>query len=229
MPTCTVTDSSELSARDRLMIIVLVLIAHVFLLWYWSAFSQHTNKPIHLNHHMTVSLDISGTPLTRAVQPESVSSELIKPKPVKSKRLQPVTPIKAHAAVPDALAEPAASVGSSALTTVAHSGSAQPVNTRDALPDSEPAYDAAYLNNPKPVYPMVAKRMGWQGRVVLDVEVLASGLPGEVKLHRSSGHDVLDSAALKSVQKWHFVPARQNGESLTRRFLIPIPFTLSED
>ena len=76
---------------------------------------------------------------------------------------------------------------------------------------------------------MVARRMGWQGKVVLNVEVLANGLPGQIMLHQSSGHDVLDNAALNTVRTWRFVPARHNGEATTRNFLVPIPFILKED
>ena len=76
---------------------------------------------------------------------------------------------------------------------------------------------------------MVARRMGWQGRVVLNVEVLASGLPGQVKLHQSSGHDVLDNAALQAVRGWRFVAARQGGQVVSKWFLVPIPFILKED
>ena len=107
--------------------------------------------------------------------------------------------------------------------------SAPPQPAPPSLPDREPDYQAAYLNNPIPAYPMVARRMGWQGRVVLNVEVLASGLPGQIKLHQSSGHDVLDNAAMQAVRNWRFVAARQSGQVVTKWFLVPIPFILKED
>ena len=77
-------------------------------------------------------------------------------------------------------------------------------------------------------YLMVARRMDWQGRVVLNVEVLASGLPGQVKLQQSSGHAVLDNAAIKAVSGWRFVAAHQGGQNVTKWFLVPIPFILKE-
>jgi protein TonB len=104
-----------------------------------------------------------------------------------------------------------------------------PVNASPSLPDREPDYQAAYLNNPLPAYPMVARRMGWQGRVVLNVEVLESGLPGQIKLHQSSGRDVLDNAAMQAVRGWRFVAARQNGQAVAKSFLVPIPFILKEN
>jgi len=106
---------------------------------------------------------------------------------------------------------------------------AQPANASSGPPDREPDYQAAYLNNPVPAYPMVPRRMGWQGRVVLNVEVLASGLPGQIKLHQSSGYDELDNAAIETIRGWRFVAARQGGQVIAKWVLVPIPFILKED
>ena len=92
--------------------------------------------------------------------------------------------------------------------------------------DAEPDYRADYLNNPRPPYPMVARRMGYHGKVVLNVEVLAEGRAGDVKLHQSSGYDILDNAALQTVKSWHFTPARRFGQPVTQWFLVPIKFSL---
>jgi protein TonB len=94
--------------------------------------------------------------------------------------------------------------------------------------DAEPDYRADYLNNPRPPYPMVARRMGYHGKVVLDVEVLAEGKAGDVKLHLSSGYDILDNAALQTVKTWRFSPARRFGQAVTQRFLVPIKFSLED-
>jgi protein TonB len=95
--------------------------------------------------------------------------------------------------------------------------------------DAEPDYKADYLNNPRPPYPMVARRMGYHGKVVLDVEVLAEGKAGDVKLHQSSGYDILDNAALQTVKTWRFTPARHFGQAVTQRFLVPIKFSLEDN
>jgi protein TonB len=94
--------------------------------------------------------------------------------------------------------------------------------------DAEPDYKADYLNNPKPPYPMVARRMGYHGKVVLDVEVLAEGKAGDVKLHQSCGYDILDNAAVQTVKTWRFSPARRFGHAVTQRFLVPIKFSLED-
>jgi protein TonB len=95
--------------------------------------------------------------------------------------------------------------------------------------DTEPDFKADYLNNPRPPYPMVARRMGYSGKVVLNVEVLAAGKAGEVKLEKSSGYDILDSAALQTVKTWRFTPAKRFGQAVTQWFLVPIKFSLKED
>jgi protein TonB len=92
--------------------------------------------------------------------------------------------------------------------------------------DAEPDYRADYLNNPRPPYPMVARRMGYHGKVVLNVEVLAEGRAGEVKLHQSCGYDILDNAAMQTVKTWRFSPARRFGQPVTQWFLVPIKFSL---
>ena len=95
--------------------------------------------------------------------------------------------------------------------------------------DTQPDYKASYLNNPRPPYPMVARRMGWEGKVILNVEVLAEGASGAVNVFRSSGHEVLDNAAINTVKSWRFTPARSAGRSITQWFKVPINFSLEDN
>lgn len=95
--------------------------------------------------------------------------------------------------------------------------------------DTAPDFKAAYLNNPRPSYPMAARRMGWEGRVVLNVEVLAEGSCGDVSVFQSSGHEVLDNAALRTVKGWRFVPASRAGRPITQWFKVPVNFSLKEN
>lgn len=126
-------------------------------------------------------------------------------------------------------------VTSKAVETVAEQPAALPVESTSAaeqpaaVPDSAPDYRAAYLNNPAPAYPLSARRRGMQGRVVLNVEVLAEGSCGQVSIQQSSGHEVLDQAALQTVKGWRFTPARHLGQAVTRQFLVPITFAFKDD
>jgi len=68
-----------------------------------------------------------------------------------------------------------------------------------------------------------------QGRVVLNVEVLAEGLCGQANVHQSSGHEILDNAAMQSVKTWKFIPARQGVRAVTKWFMVPIQFSLKDN
>jgi TonB family protein len=85
---------------------------------------------------------------------------------------------------------------------------------------------AAYLRNPRPVYPRVALENGWQGTTLLRVQVLADGTCGEMEILKSSGHEILDEAALKAVRRWRFVAARQKNMPVASWVEIPIHFEL---
>lgn len=89
-----------------------------------------------------------------------------------------------------------------------------------------PNFSAAYLRNPAPHYPIVARRTGEQGTVMLRVLVSREGLPGRVDVEKSSGSTHLDAAALEAVKAWRFAPARKGGETIDSWMLVPIVFRL---
>lgn len=83
-----------------------------------------------------------------------------------------------------------------------------------------------YLRNPAPPYPLEAREKGWQGVVILRVLVDKTGYTIKVDKEKSSGYDILDESALKTVKSWRFRPAQLGAlpvESLVR---IPIRFEL---
>jgi TonB family protein len=92
-------------------------------------------------------------------------------------------------------------------------------------------YELAYPDykvNPKPHYPYVARRRGYEGVVVLKVLVMENGRVGEIRIEESSGFEILDEAAIKSVRKWVFSPAKRNGIPVSSWVKIPIRFELNE-
>lgn len=89
-------------------------------------------------------------------------------------------------------------------------------------------YDAAYLRNPPPEYPPVARRRGEAGTVLLSVWVEADGRAGEVSVRQGSGSARLDRAALDAVRRWRFVPAKNGGVALASRIEVPIIFRLED-
>lgn len=142
---------------------------------------------------------------------------------------QPATP-QPHKSTPAALPEQVAVQSPSAVMEQATAVAAPSVAlATPVIADTEPDYKASYLNNPPPAYPMVARRNGLQGRVVLNVEVLADGICGQINIHKSSGYAMLDNAALLTVKTWRFLPARQAGRTVDKWFMIPIQFSLKDD
>jgi protein TonB len=89
-----------------------------------------------------------------------------------------------------------------------------------------PRFDAAYLDNPKPTYPVMARRLGLQGKVLVRVFVSAAGTPEKVELKETSGSKVLDRSALDAVTRWRFVPAREGDKPIPAWVVVPIVFTL---
>lgn len=90
-----------------------------------------------------------------------------------------------------------------------------------------PRFDAAYLNNPKPIYPPAARRRGETGTVTLRVLVSADGGAARVELKTSSGSPRLDRAAQEAVAQWKFVPARQGDVPVQSWVLVPVDFSLN--
>ncbi len=86
---------------------------------------------------------------------------------------------------------------------------------------------ANYLNNPAPEYPRSARKRGQEGTVLLDVRVSTAGTPKQVLLERSSGHHLLDRAALAAVQNWKFVPARRGSKLIEANVVVPIEFRIN--
>lgn len=91
----------------------------------------------------------------------------------------------------------------------------------DGVAIGPPSPDAA---NRPPAYPGEARRRGWEGTVVLDVEVLPAGDTGRIVVARSSGHSILDDAAMDAVRHWRFRPARTaSGQQLEKRCNVTLP------
>jgi periplasmic protein TonB len=85
-----------------------------------------------------------------------------------------------------------------------------------------------YGNNPLPVYPSMARKMGHEGVVLLAAEILSDGCVGQLVVKKSSGHPTLDQSALDAVKRWKFAPARWMGKAVSAWVDVPVKFRLSE-
>lgn len=80
--------------------------------------------------------------------------------------------------------------------------------------------------NPAPQYPAEALAARLTGRVVVRVVLAADGSVAEASVHRSSGSNLLDDAAVSAVRTWRFASA-ENGAT-SRRLAVPINFVIQE-
>jgi TonB family protein len=71
-----------------------------------------------------------------------------------------------------------------------------------------------------PVYPRSARRAGLEGVCTIEMAIDERGKVTSATLVASSGHDILDQAALKAARSWRFLPARRGG--------IPVPATVEK-
>lgn len=218
-PTCAYFPAD--ARRARALSLALVLAVHAGALLFWLM----KPEPAQLqSNEMQVAVEIVAPSPAPAAAPVPVPEPVKTPPP---KRAAPPVPVAAQAVTPVA-ATPTPPV-TAAVAAPVPTQAAAPVAPAPAVPDTEPDYKAAYLNNPTPPYPLSARRMGIQGRVVLNVEVLAEGSCGQALVQQSSGYAMLDNSALQTVKGWRFIPARQAGQSVTKWFRIPINFNLKDN
>ncbi|MFO0912625.1 MAG: energy transducer TonB [Pirellulales bacterium] len=81
------------------------------------------------------------------------------------------------------------------------------------------------LNVP-PKYPAEAVRRKLQGTVTLRLVIDELGAVTQVEVARTSGHSLLDDAAVSAVRHWHAVPATHGGRHVSATELLPIRFRL---
>jgi protein TonB len=73
----------------------------------------------------------------------------------------------------------------------------------------------------------LARQNGWEGTTLVRVEILTDGLTGMVEVVGSSGHRVLDEAAVEAVRAARFEPARLEGVPTVCWVEVPITFRLN--
>ena len=91
-------------------------------------------------------------------------------------------------------------------------------------PDHGAWVDMRSKNTRPPTYPMEAARAGASGTAVVHVEVDAAGNVVDVSVDTSSGHAMLDAAAVKAARGWTYGPALQDGQAAPGVVRIPVQF-----
>ena len=82
-------------------------------------------------------------------------------------------------------------------------------------------------NNPPPKYPLIARKRGWEGTVLLSVTVNEDGTVDNIEIEKSTGFQILDDVSLQTIKKWFFVPAKQGNNNIKDIIKIPVRFSLN--
>ena len=80
----------------------------------------------------------------------------------------------------------------------------------------------------RPPYPLFAREQGWEGTVVLRIQVNSAGSVDAVQTRKTSGHPILDDSATQSVKTWTFEPAKDGEFPIPVTVDLPIRFDLDE-
>jgi len=83
------------------------------------------------------------------------------------------------------------------------------------------------VSSSKPLYPRVARESGWEGTVIVRTLITTNGVPSQVEIRKSCGHEALDLAAQEAVKTWKFQPAKDGNFPIAKWVDIPIKFDLN--
>ena len=166
-------------------------------------------------------------PKPRVTPPPPAPPKVVAPAVVRKTETLPPPPMPL--AIADPTPAPQAPVGvvaaPKALAPLTAPVAATPAPV--AAPKVElPSSDADYLQNPKPSYPAMSKRLGEQGKVVVRVLIGVDGVVQKAEIRQSSGFERLDQAALMTAQRWRYVPGKRGGVAEAMWFNVPINFVL---
>ena len=93
---------------------------------------------------------------------------------------------------------------------------------------SKAFYKIGSINNPHPPYPLIARKKGFEGKLILEVLVNEDGSVKNTRIQKSSGYEILDTVSKETVKKWTFIPAKKKGKPVEDQVRVPIKFVLTD-
>lgn len=123
------------------------------------------------------------------------------------------------------LAKPSAAAQAPTLATRDAATPSPVIPTNAAIPTVEPPNRTppVVVHSVDPQYSKQARRKKITGQVMVSTLVNEQGLPTDVRVERSLGYG-LDEEAVKSVSKYRFKPAQQDGKPVAFRVSIEVNF-----
>lgn len=208
--------------KRRIVIASSVVLVHVLLLWAMqSGLMRRAVETLIPGEILTAITSDPAPPAPQPQTPRSAPTPKVAPQ-VAEKAPTPPTPSPDATPQPMPVAAPAVSSAPAIDASAVASTAAAPAAARYEPPSSS----AAYLNNAKPNYPALSRRLGEQGKVVVSVLIGIDGTAQQAQIKRSSGYERLDQAALATVRSWRYAPAKRNGVPEATTWDVPINFVL---
>jgi protein TonB len=218
---------------------------HIFLLVAAGYLTAGRAAPVPVEE-MIMEMNLVNDPAERAgnIPKSPVPTEQAAPRPAPSAPT-PAEPVQTETVVRPVVTTSDLSMTAAETSAVASSGQPDDAGGTAATASGEAAATSGgmgsgssqsgiaapgILSKVDPVYPSTARQAGLEGTVVLRIQILANGRPGEIDVARSAGHPALDEAAVTAVQKWRFVPAkdRTSGRTVACTTTLPISFRLQD-
>ena len=230
--------SPSLSGINRNVVIALsVVIFHIAALW--ALQSGLLQRAVEIIVPAEILSQFIEPPAPKIVPPPPPPPPPATPVPVRQPVIQTKVPALAPPPQPVAIADITSSPNAPAGVTtpqppappiaapVAEAATPPPPPAPPAPPKVElPSSDADYLQNPRPAYPPISKRLGEQGKVLVRVLIGVDGNAQKAEIKQSSGFDRLDQAAINTVLRWRYTPGKRAGVEEAMWFNVPINFVL---
>lgn len=214
---------------------LLVLLLHVWIIGY----GIKPMEPVVPAQPLVMNVSLIAASAKKPGAAAPVVKRQLSPKSPKKVRLTrkktPLTPRPRKPSIvpaPGPGPEPVAPAQSSQTQTSSSSPSPAASGRKNLQPETETfteaRYQPNYRNNPAPEYPRIAHKRGWEGTVLLLIQVTPEGHSANVTVHRTSGHQAFDNAAVEAARKWTFIPARRGETPVASSVVVPIHFRLSK-
>ena len=178
------------------------------------------NKPLLIPQEMSVT--ISSSPIQKPIEKIETPQPVKKVEPIQKK----ITPI---------INKNATSVAQPTPTEVAPTPPAETVSKISNIMPQEQvtqhleSYSSLLANAIAKYkqYPKIAQMRGWQGTIIVDLEIDSKGNVMSIKVKKSSTYEVLDNEALEMIRKASPFPAPPEGlRGKNFNVLVPISFKL---
>jgi protein TonB len=182
----------------------------------------------------TTSTPQSGKESAQAVEAAKQLSKTQKATPEVKPSTSENKPVQTPAAATQPVRTQTQSAQQPSSQPVVSTPQSQPVQQQTKPAGSSPApmpfvaieSQPEFIHREPAVYPEIARKIGLQGRVTVEVTIDAQGKPIQAKVVKSAS-DVFNEAAIEAVMKYTFKPAMMSTGPVTAKVMIPIDFRLT--